>query len=196
MDTYTCVEIDWKCVHQNSGRASLWIVERWALLSFYACVSSFLILLQWVDSIHVQARVQGWCCVAKCHFWAVLTTAGTWWQSGAGTTGHASQSRGDTVWKAMILAFQGQRRTLFRAEQRVDGAVHSGVALIRGRPAEAVPSSCPRAPLSVCVLPMVGSSPAAGDGSRSATPLWCPLCLCVGSFIVCEGKGRGRWGGG
>ena len=22
MDTYTCVEIDWKCVHQNSGRAS------------------------------------------------------------------------------------------------------------------------------------------------------------------------------
>lgn len=46
----------------------------------------------------------------------------------------------------MILAFQGQRRKLFRAEQRVGGAVHSGVALIRGRPAEAVPSSCPRGP--------------------------------------------------
>lgn len=68
MDTYMCVEIDWKYVHQNSGRASLWVVERCVLLSLYACVSSFLIVLQWIDSIHVQARVQGRCCVAECRF--------------------------------------------------------------------------------------------------------------------------------
>lgn len=107
--------------------------------------------------------------------------------------GSASQARGDTVWKSMILAFQGQRRKLFQSRAEswwgcpLRGSTYKRGGLQNLFPALAL--ACPCQSASCCRSPGALHLP---QTMAPGQPLhFNVLCAFVWGLSLCV-RGRGR----